>query len=140
MSPDVIAVYVLTALAAVVVVLTQLRLRRSDAAGRLNMGRGLVNLHTVAGLLALVSWVIFLVAPDDRFLGSSSFGILSLACWWVTTLAGLMILMRWRRPRGRHASSGGASAWYDPWLSILAHVGMLGGVCYFTYAYLTSVV
>ena len=58
--------YVLTALAAVVVVLTRLRLgRRSGGAGRLNMGRGLVNVHTVAGVLALVSWVIFLVASDD---------------------------------------------------------------------------
>jgi len=135
-------VYVLTALAAVVVVLTRLRLgRRSGGAGRLNMGRGLVNVHTVAGVLALVSWVIFLVAADDSFLGSASFGIISLAFWWITVIAGLLILVRWRRPRGRHASQGAADSWSDgPGLSILAHVGMLVGVCVFTWAYLTSAV
>ena len=134
--------YVLTALAAVVVVLTRLRLgRRSGGAGRLNTGRGLVNVHTVAGVLAIASWVAFLVAPEDTFLGSSTFGILSLACWWVTVVAGLLILVRWRRPRGRHASHGSADSWSDgPALSILAHVGLLGGVCFFTWAYLFSVV
>lgn len=134
--------YVLTALAAVVVVLTRLRLGRGDGgAGRLSMGRGLVNVHTVAGALALVSWVLFLVASDDAFLGSAGFGVLSLACWWVTVIAGLLILVRWRRPKGRHASPGAADSWSDgPGLSILAHVGMLVGVCVFTWAYLTSVV
>ena len=72
--------YVLTGLAAVVVVLTRLRLGRSGgAAGRLSMGAGLVNLHTIAGTLALVSWVAFLVAPEDNVVGSSTVGILSLA-------------------------------------------------------------
>jgi hypothetical protein len=137
-----VIVYVLTALAAVVVVLTRLRLGRgSGGAGRLNMGRGLVNVHTVAGALALVSWVAFLVAPEDSFLGSSTFGVVSLAFWWVTVMAGLLILVRWRRPKGRHASQGAADSWSDgPGLSILAHVGMLVGVCVFTWAYLTSVV
>ncbi len=139
MSTEVI-VYVLTALAAVVVLLTRLRLGRGGA-GRLSMGRGLVHLHTVAGVLALVTWVAFLVAPDDQFLGSSSFGIISLALWWVTVAAGLLILVRWRRPKGRHASDGAADSWSDgPGLSILAHVGMLVGVGVFTYAYLTSAV
>lgn len=141
MSTEVI-VYVLTALAAVVVVLTRLRLGRgSGGAGRLSMGRSLLNVHTVAGTLALISWVTFLIAPDDVFLGSSTFGILALACWWVTVIAGLLILVRWRRPRGRHASPGAADSWSQgPGLSILAHVGMLVGVCVFTWAYLTSVV
>jgi hypothetical protein len=135
-----VIVYVLTALAAVVVVLTRLRLGRGGA-GRLSMGRGLVDVHTGAGGLALVSWVAFLVAPEENFLGSSTFGIISLACWWVTVMAGLLILVRWRRPRGRHASQGAADSWSDgPGLSILAHVGMLVGVCVFTWAYLTSVV
>ena len=132
--------YVLTALAAVVVVLTRLRLGgRGGGAGRLHMGQGLVNVHTVVGLLALASWVVFLVAPDDSFFGSSTFGIISLACWWITVVAGLLILVRWRRPKGRHASHGNADSWSKgPWLSVLAHVGLLGGVCYFTWAYLFS--
>jgi hypothetical protein len=141
-STEEIVVYILTALAAVVVVLTRLRLGRgSGGAGRLSMGRGLVDVHTVAGVLALVSWVAFLVASEDTFLGSSSFGVLSLACWWVTVIAGLLILVRWRRPKGRHASQGASDSWSDgPGLSILAHVGLLVGVCIFTWAYLTSVV
>jgi hypothetical protein len=95
--------------------------------------------HTVVGLLALASWVVFLVAPDDSFFGSSTFGIISLACWWITVAAGLLILVRWRRPKGRHASHGNADSWSKgPWLSVLAHVGLLGGVCYFTWAYLFS--
>jgi hypothetical protein len=135
-------VYVLTALAAVVVVLTRLRLGRdNEGAGRHDMGVGLVNVHTVAGVLALVSWVIFLVAPDDTFLGSSTFGIISLACWWVLVVAGLLILVRWLPSRGKHASSGAADTWSDgPGLSVLGHVGMLVGVCVFPWAYLTSAV
>jgi hypothetical protein len=135
-----VIVYVLTALAAVVVVLTRLRLGRgSGGAGRLSMGRGLLNVHTIAGVLALASWVAFLVAPADTFIGSSTFGVLSLACWWITVFAGLLILVRWRRPRGRHASQGSADSWSNgPGLSILAHVGMLVGVCVFTWAYLQS--
>ena len=142
MSTEEIVVYILTALAAVVVVLTRLRLGRGgEGAGRLSMGRGLVNVHTAAGGIALVTWVAFLVASEETFLGSSTFGVLSLACWWVTVIAGLLILVRWRRPKGRHASAGAADSWSDgPGLSILAHVGMLVGVCIFTWAYLQSYV
>ncbi|WP_028643028.1 hypothetical protein [Nocardioides sp. URHA0020] len=132
-------VYVLTALAAVVVVVTRLRLGRDRrGAGRLQMGRGLVDVHTVVGVLALASWVAFLVAPEDSFLGSSTFGIISLACWWVTVVAGLMLLARWRRPRGRHADPGDDGPWWGPALSVLGHIGLLGGVCFFTWAYLFS--
>ena len=134
--------YVLTALAGVVVVLTRLRLGRSSGgAGRLHMGNGLLNVHTIFGVVALVSWVVFLVASDDTFFGSATFGILSLACWWVTVIAGLLILVRWLPTRGKHASAGSADSWSEgPGLSILAHVGMLVGVCVFTWAYLTSAV
>jgi hypothetical protein len=135
-----VIVYVLTALAAVVVVLTRLRLG-GGGAGRFSMGSALVNLHTVAGGLALISWVVFLVAPEDSPVGTSTFGILSLACWWVTVVAGLLILVRWMPSHGKHASEGSADSWSEgPGLSILAHVGMLVGVCVFTWAYLTSAV
>ena len=140
MSTELI-VYVLTALAAVVVLLTRLRLGGEAGAGRHQVGRGLLLVHTVAGVLALVTWVAFLVAPEDVFLGTSTFGILSLACWWVVVVAGLLILVRWLPSRGRHASAGTRDGWSDgPGLSVLAHVGMLVGVCVFTWAYLTSAV
>jgi hypothetical protein len=135
MSTEVI-VYILTALAAVVVVLTRLRLGRGDGgAGRLQMGRGLVDVHTVAGVVALGTWVAFLVVGNDLL------GIIALAFWWVVVVAGLGILVRWLPSRGRHASGGQEDSWSDgPGLSVLAHVGMLVGVGVFTWAYLTAVV
>ena len=141
MSTEVI-VYILTALAAVVVLLTRLRLGRGEpGAGRLQMGRGLVNLHTVAGVLALVLWVVFLVAPEDSAAGSEVVGIVALACWWLVVVAGLLILVRWLPSRGKHASDGQEDSWSDgPGLSILGHVGMLVGVLVFTWAYLRAFV
>jgi hypothetical protein len=135
MSTEVI-VYVLTALAAVVVVLTRLRLGRGEAgAGRLEMSHGFVNVHTVAGVVALVLWIAFLVG------GNELLGIIALAVWWVVVLAGLGILVRWLPSRGKHASAGTEDSWSEgPGLSILAHVGMLVGVGVFTWAYLTSAV
>lgn len=135
-------VYILTALAAVVVVLTRLRLGGDrGGAGQIQVGRGLVNVHTVAGSLALVTWVLFLVADEGTTLGSETAGIVGLAFWWVTVVAGLLVLVRWLPSRGKHASSGTEDSWSEgPGLSILAHVGMLVGVCVFTYAYLTSAV
>jgi hypothetical protein len=135
-----VIVYILTALAAVVIVLTRLRLGRgSGGAGRLHMGRGLVNVHTVAGAVALVLWVTFLVANGKSPLGSDTVGIVALAFWWVVVVAGLLILVRWLPSHGKHASEGQQDTWSEgPGLSILAHVGMLVGVCVFTWAYLTS--
>ncbi|HEU5036907.1 MAG TPA: hypothetical protein VFT70_07875 [Nocardioides sp.] len=135
MSTEVI-VYVLTALAAVVVVLTRLRLGRGEGgAGRLQMGRRLVDLHTGAGALALVLWVVFLVS------GNEAVGIAALAFWWIVVVAGLLILVRWLPSHGKHASEGKQDSWSEgPGLSILAHVGMLVGVVVFSWAYLTSAV
>jgi hypothetical protein len=137
-----VIVYVLTALAAVVIVLTRLRLGRgTGGAGRLQMGRGLVDVHTVAGVLALVVWLVFLVGDEDSAAGSEIVGIVALALWWVVVVAGLLILVRWLPSRGRHASEGREDSWSEgPGLSILAHVGMLVGVGVFTWAYLTAAV
>ena len=136
-----VIVYILTALAAVVVVLTRLRLGGDRAAGQIQVGHGLVNVHTVAGGLALVVWLLFLIADDETTLGSETVGIVALAFWWVTVVAGLLVLVRWLPSHGKHASSGTEDSWSEgPGLSILAHVGMLVGVSVFTYAYLTSAV
>lgn len=135
MSTEVI-IYVLTALAAVVVVLTRLRLGRGDrGAGRHQMGRGWVDVHTVSGVAALGTWIAFLL------LGGDLLGIIALAFWWIVVVAGLAILVRWLPSRGRHASAGQEDSWSDgPGLSILAHVGMLVGVGVFSWAYLTAAV
>ena len=138
MSTEEIVVYILTALGAVVIVLTRLRLGREEGgAGRLQTSRAALRVHTVAGVLALVTWLTFLLAPDDTALGGDLTGIIAIALWWIVVAAGLLILVRWLPSRGRHASEGREDSWSDgPGLSILAHVGMLVGVCVFTWAYL----
>jgi hypothetical protein len=121
--------FVLTALAAVVVVLTRVRLARGagEAAGRLSIPRGLLNLHTAAGVPALLVWAAFL-ATERAVLGW-----VGLALWWLTVVAGLLILARWIPAHGRHSSGPVADTWGEgPGLSILAHVGLLVGVVIFT--------
>lgn len=141
MSIEVI-VYILTALAAVVVVLTRLRLGKQEGgAGRVSVGDALLNVHTVAGTLALVVWVAYLLASEETPVGGELVGIIGLALWWVVTIAGLLILVRWIPSRGRHATSAQEDTWSEgPGLSVLAHVGMLVGVLVFTYAYAASLV
>ena len=128
MTPEFITV-VLTVLATVVVVLTRVRLAKNggEAAGRLSIPKNLLNTHTVVGGLAVVVWVAFLLT------GSLALGWLGLLLWWVTVVAGLLILARWMPARGRHSSAPVKDTWGEgPGLSILAHVGLLVGVLVFT--------
>lgn len=136
-----IVVYILTALAAVAIVLTRLRLRAEDAAGRFSISRRLPAAHFVAGTLALVLWLGVLVAPEDTLVGGPLIGILAIAFWWVTAVCGLLILARWLPAKGRHVPEASGDSWSDgPGLSLLAHLGMTVGVLVFTYAYLTAAV
>ena len=117
-----IVVWILTALAAVAIVLTRLRMSAADAAGRFSISRRLPLVHFAAGIVAFV-------------------GILAIAAWWVTAACGLLILMRWLPAKGRHAPEASGDSWSDgPGLSLLAHLGMVVGVLVFTYAYLTAAV
>jgi hypothetical protein len=136
-----IVVWILTALAAVAIVLTRLRLGGEGAAGRLSIGRRVPLLHFAAGVVALVLWLAVLVAPDDTLVGGPFVGILAIACWWVTAICGLLLLARWLPTKGRHAPEAAGDSWSDgPGLSLLAHLGMVVGVLVFTYAYLTAAV
>jgi hypothetical protein len=136
-----VIVWVLTVLAAVAVVLTRLRLRGDRGAGRFSISPWVLHVHFVAGIVALVLWVSFLVAPDESAMGSALVGILAIGAWWVTALCGLLILARWLPPKGRHVTGVTTDAWSEgPGLSVLAHGGMLVGVTVFTYAYLTTTV
>jgi hypothetical protein len=128
-------VYVLTFLSAVVVVLTRVRLSQARAAGQHQVGMGTVNAHSAFGVVALVLWVVFLVTGHD----SSLLGVVALFFYWLTALAGLMILLRWLPSRGKHASDSADDRWSEgPGLSILAHIGMLVGVVVFTWFYATQ--
>lgn len=139
--PTEVIVYVLTALAAVVVVLTRVRLGRDGGAGHVRVGPVLLGVHTAAGVLAIVVWLVFLLAPEDSPAGDGLVGIVALALWWVLTGAGLLILSRWLPSQGRHSSARAEDGWSEgPGLSILAHVGMVVGVAVFTWAYVTAAV
>jgi hypothetical protein len=134
-----IVVYVLTALAAVVIVLTRLRLGGgAEGARRLDIAHAPVNVHTAAGVLALVAWVTFLLTDGRLSEGSVSLiGIAAVLLWWIVALAGLLILVRWLPSRGKHAAEATEDTWSEgPGLSLLGHLGMVVGVAVFTYAYL----
>lgn len=139
-SPSVI-VWVLSLLAAVVVVLTRVRLGREQEDGTRAVSRSILNVHTVFGVLAVVVWTTFLVFPADNALGDDLIGLGGLALWWVTVFAGLALLLRWLPSRGRHTSSVSEDEWAEgPGLSLLAHVGLLLGVLVFTWAFATGTV
>jgi hypothetical protein len=129
-----LATIVLTVLAAVVVVLTRVRLAGdSGAAGRLSIPSNVLNTHTFAGGLALLGWVAFLLT------GTRVLGAVSLVLWWLAVIAGLLILARWMPAKGRHSSGPTADTWGEgPGLSVLAHVGLLVGVGVFTVLFLTE--
>jgi hypothetical protein len=130
-------VVAVTVLAALIVALTWLRLR-----GRAG---GTVRWHLILGVLGVVVWGTFLAAPASSTAGGDLVGVVGLGFWWLVAIVGLLILARWRRPAargrrvGRHAGVGGPDRWSQgPWLSILAHGGMVVCVVIMTWAYLTQ--
>lgn len=121
--------WVLTVLAAVAIALTRVRLanEEGEAAGRISIPKSVLNLHTVAGVPALLLWVAFLLTDLEVL------GWVALVLWWVTVVAGLLVLARWLPAKGRHSSGPATDSWGEgPGLSILAHVGLLVGVSIFT--------
>jgi amino acid permease len=135
-----VLVYVLTGFAAVVVVLTRVRLRRQETSSHHQVGSGLANVHTVAGALAVLVWGGFLAFPEDTFVGGSLVGVIGLGFWWVTMFAGLLLLTRWLPSRGKRAASTDGSRLTGAGLSVVTHLGMFVAVLVFTWAYLTSAV
>ncbi|WP_370247231.1 hypothetical protein [Nocardioides sp.] len=136
-------VYALTAAAALDIALTRRRLSDTGAAaGRFSIAAGPVRVHTVAGVGALLTWVVLLVGGDGLGEDAASLlGLVSLVLWWTVTLAGLLLLLRWLPARGRHAAPAASDTWSrGPGLSLLAHLGMLGGALVFTWAYLVGAV
>ena len=130
------ATYLLTAFAAVVVVLTRVRLAGAGAA----RGSGLLlRVHTVVGGLAVVLWTGFLLTGDD-LAAHDLVGLAGLGCWWVTALVGLGLLARWLPSRGRHAEERSQRSRSGAALAALAHLGLATAAVVFTWAYLTSAV
>lgn len=121
--------WMLTALAAVVVLLTRSRLVATEhQSGVTATPHPFLNTHTVVGVLAIAAWAWWLAG------GPHAIGIVALVLWWVLTAVGLIVLARWLPSHGQHSGEAANDNWAEgPWLSLLGHVGMLLGVCYFTW-------
>jgi hypothetical protein len=127
--------WMLTALAAVMVLLTRIRLASQNhrPAGRMDFSRTVLNMHTTTGILALVLWIPGIVLDIEPLV------LAGLAAWWLVTLAGLLLLARWLPAHGKHAGDAVTDEWTEgPWLSMLAHLGMLGGALFFTWMVLVQ--
>ena len=130
MTPPFIISTVLLLLAVVLVVLTRLRLakRHEPGAGRLDIPLAVVNAHSAFGAVAILVFGTFLLADTDRLVG-----VVGLALWWITTVIGFLILLRWLPAKGKHASEGNKDEWTEgPWLSMLGHLGALVGAIVWT--------
>jgi hypothetical protein len=139
MSTDLV-VWTLTALCAAVVVVTRLRLGRSELDGPA-VSPQVLTAHTVVGTLTVLLWAVFLAFPADSVLGSAEVGIVAVGGWWLTAILGLVLLARWRRPKGRHSGHDhDAASTYARVLSAVGHVGLFLASVWFTWAYLFSVV
>lgn len=128
------AVWMLTALAAVVVLLTRMRLSSEQAqSGHAVVPMVIVNAHTLFGVVALAIWIYYLTSPDWIV------GLIALAAWWLVVALGLLILARWMSRPGKHAAETTGDSWAQgPALSILGHVGMLLGISFFTWIVLAD--
>ena len=121
--------WVLTVLAAVVVVLTRVRLAKetATAAGRISIPK---SCSTCTRSPACPRWCSGWRSwsPETTLLGW-----IGLLLWWVTVVAGLLVLARWMPAKGKHSSGPATDTWGEgPGLSVLAHVGLLVGVSIFT--------
>ena len=125
--------WMLTALGAVVVLLTRMRLSADHQAGHAQIPMSVLNAHTVMGVTALGVWVFYLNDPSDLI------GLGALTAWWVEAVIGVLILARWLPGSGRHAAPATDDNWAQgPSLSILGHVGMVLGVAFFTFCVVTN--
>ncbi|TCC59359.1 hypothetical protein E0H73_22130 [Kribbella pittospori] len=129
----------LTALGAVVVLLTRVRLGGTvvdgtgHGAGRHGYSAVLLRLHTTVGVLTLLVWVVALVT------GRQEIAFVALAGWWLLAIVGLLLLARWLPSGGKHSEDAATDAWGSgAGLSLLGHVGMVIGVGYFTFVTLTD--
>jgi hypothetical protein len=127
-------VWMLTALAAVVVMLTRSRLiSSSKQAGVTESPPELLGAHTAVGVVALTAWIAWLSGA------ARVVGLVGLVLLWVEVVLGLMILARWLPSRGRHATGATNDGWaHGPWLSVLAHLGMLMGIGFFTWVFVST--
>jgi hypothetical protein len=129
----------LTALGAVVVLLTRVRLGGDSASetprssGVAGYSTALLRIHTTVGVLTLLVWIVALVTSRNEI------ALAALAGWWLLAVVGLLLLARWLPSASKHAKDKATDAWGSgAGLSLLGHVGMLVGVAYFTFVTITD--
>lgn len=126
--------WMLTGLAAVVILITRTRLHATQQqSGVSEVPDAVLDIHTIAGVGALVLWVWALLGSPTLV------GWIALGLWWVVTLVGLVVLARWLPGKGSHSRAAtDDNVAQGPGLSILGHVGMLLGVGFFTWAFVAD--
>lgn len=120
--------WILVALGVLALVLTQVRLRRyRGQRGMTDIAPWILNLHSAAGGTGLLLVVLRLL--DVVSSGTAMWlAIIGLA---IASLIGLSFLARWRRARGRHVERLRGDGWTSgPWLSWIAHLGMVIGTVF----------
>ncbi len=129
----------LTALGAVVVLLTRVRLGGTVVDGTVRSSGvygysvALLRIHTTVGVITLLAWIVALVT------GQRGIAFLALVGWWLLAIVGLLLLARWLPSGGKHSEEKKGDAWGSgAGLSVLGHVGTVLGVCYFTFVTLTD--
>jgi hypothetical protein len=131
-------IWFLTALGAVVVLLTHVRLGGGNAdvhrtSGVASFSAALVRIHTTVGVLTLIVWIIALVT------GARAIAVGALAGWWLLSLVGLSLLARWLPSASKHAKDAAADSWGSgAGLSLLGHIGMVIGVAFITFIVVTD--
>ncbi|WP_328330505.1 hypothetical protein OHA70_08950 [Kribbella sp. NBC_00382] len=128
----------LTALGAVVVLLTRVRLGgdpegTSRSSGVASFSATFVKVHTAVGVLTLIAWVVAMVT------GRKEIAIGALAGWYLLSLVGLLLLARWLPSASKHARDKATDAWGSgAGLSLLGHLGVVAGTAYFTFITFTD--
>src|SRR3954447_6003743 len=116
--------WILTAVAVLVVLGTRKRVLSENSG---TSGGLVLAVHTVAGLLAAVLWTVLLFVGADVPGGDALVGIIGLALWWITGMAGVLIALRWLPAPGHTAED--RLTWPErlrgPWLTALAHLVMI---------------
>lgn len=128
--------WLLVALGVVVLVLTQVRLRRyRGRRGMTDIAPWILNLHSAAGGTGLL-----LVALRLLDVVSSAAAVwLAIIALAIASLIGVSFLARWRRGSGRHAERFDGDGWTSgPWLSQVAHFGMVVGTVFLAWGMLSG--
>ncbi len=134
-----VLVYVLTGVAALIIVLTRLRLGKSRGkTSRSSGASGLLTIYATSGVLAVLGWVVFLFFPEDSPAGHPLVGVVALFFWWVAALVGLRMTTR-RPARGKHAAPSDGAKTGNASL-IVGQLVLLAAVAVFTWAFTTATV